>query len=148
MFSMLTPLGHSASQAPVLVQLPNPSSSMAFTMFKTRVLASTCPCGNNASCDTLADTKSIADAFLHAATQAPQPMHAAAAKASSASGLGMGRLLASLALPVLTDTKPPAAMMLSKAVRSTTRSLMTGKACALHGSTTMVSPSLNLRMCN
>ena len=47
---------------------------------------------------------SIADAFLHAATHAPQPMQAAAANAASASGFGTGRLFASRALPVFTET--------------------------------------------
>ena len=42
--------------------------------------------------------------------------------------------LPSGALPVGTETKPPAAMIRSKAPRSTTRSLMTGKARARHGS--------------
>ena len=41
---------------------------------------------------------------------------------------------------------PPASMIRSNAERSTTRSLMTGKAAARHGSTTIVSPSLKLRM--
>ena len=40
-FSREIPFGHSISQAPVLVQLPNPSRSICFTMFKTRVVAST-----------------------------------------------------------------------------------------------------------
>ena len=52
------------------------------------------------------------------------------------------------ALPVGTETKPPAAMMRSSAPRSTTRSLITGKAFARHGSTTSVSPSVKLRMCS
>ncbi len=90
----------------------------------------------------------MAEAFLQAATQAPQPMQAAAMNASSAFSLAIGRLLASCALPVLTDTKPPAEIMRSKDERSTTKSFMTGKATARHGSTTMVSPSLNERMCN
>ena len=47
-FSKEIPFGHSISQAPVLVQLPNPSRSICFTMFKTRVVASTRPCGNKA----------------------------------------------------------------------------------------------------
>jgi len=45
-----------------------------------------------------------ADAFLHAATQAPQPMHAAESIATSATSLGIGMLLPSGAPPTLTDT--------------------------------------------
>jgi hypothetical protein len=55
-------------------------------------------------------------------------MQAAASKARSASALGTGMALASGAPPVFTEMKPPAWMMRSKAPRSTTRSLMTGKA--------------------
>ena len=42
-FSKEIPFGHSTSQAPVLVQLPKPSSSICCTMFNTRSVASTCP---------------------------------------------------------------------------------------------------------
>ena len=52
----------------------------------------------------LAETNSIAEAFLHAATQAPQPMQVAALKASSAIFLGTGISLASGTPPVFTDT--------------------------------------------
>jgi hypothetical protein len=41
----------------------------------------------------------IADAFGHAATHAPQPMHVAASKARSAKSLGTGVVFASGALP-------------------------------------------------
>ena len=41
MFSNEIPFGHSTSQAPVLVQLPKPSSSICLTMFNTRSVAST-----------------------------------------------------------------------------------------------------------
>jgi len=54
--------------------------------------------------------------------------------------------LPSGALPVDTDTKPPEAMIASRAPRSTIRSLTTGKAFARQGSITRVSPSLKLRM--
>ena len=81
--------------------------------------------------------------LTEAATQAPQPIQAAASKARSASALGTGMVEASGAAPVLTETKPPAAMMRSKAVRSTAQSRITGNAAARHGSITMVSPSLN-----
>src|SRR5690606_6941335 len=49
MFSKEIPLGHSTSQAPVLVQFPKPSRSIASTMFNTRSVASTLPCGNKAN---------------------------------------------------------------------------------------------------
>src|SRR5690606_19585571 len=49
MFSKEIPLGHSTSQAPVLVQFPKPSRSIASTMFNTRSTASTRPCGNKAN---------------------------------------------------------------------------------------------------
>ena len=48
----------------------------------------------------MAPVKSMAEAFGQAATQAPQPMQAAASMASSASGFGTGMALASGALPV------------------------------------------------
>ena len=43
------PLGHSASQAYVLVQLPNPSLSICATIFMALVFLSGAPCGNKAS---------------------------------------------------------------------------------------------------
>src|SRR5471030_410376 len=134
-------LGHSASQAPVLVQLPKPSSSIWATMACTRLQRSGCPCGNKAICETLADTNSIADAFLQAATQAPQPIHVAELKASSAITFGINISLASGTPPVFTDTKPPACCMRSKDERSTARSLITGNGPARHGSIVMVCPS-------
>ena len=86
------------------MQLPKPSLSICATIRRTRSVFSTCPWGKSARCDTLAAVNSIAEAFLHAATQAPQPMQAAASMARSASGRGTGRQLASWAPPVLTDT--------------------------------------------
>ena len=83
---------------------------------------------------TLAATNSIAEAFGQAATHAPQPMQAAASMAFSALSFGMRMALASQALPVLTETKPPACCMRSNAERSTARSLTTGKAFARNGS--------------
>ena len=47
-FCRLMSLGHSASQAYVLVQLPKPNSSILETIFRTRSAASTLPCGNKA----------------------------------------------------------------------------------------------------
>jgi len=57
--------------------------------------------------------------------------------ARSALSLGTNTALPSGALPVATEMKPPAAMMPSKALRSTTR-----KALGLHGSRYSSSPSL------
>ena len=57
----------------------------------------------------------------------PQPIQAAASKAESASALGIGMRFASAADPVRTEMNPPAWMIRSKELRSTTRSLRTGK---------------------
>ena len=54
---------------------------------------------------------------------------------------GTGIVFASGALPALTETKPPAAMIRSKALRSTTRSFTTGNGFARQGSTVTVAPS-------
>ena len=134
--------GHTASQAPVKVQLPNPSLSIWATMLITRLFLSGCPCGSKPRCATFAERNNEADAFLHAATHAPQAMQAAAANEASALSFSTGMALPSTALPVFTEIKPPAWMIRSNAVRSVTRSLITGKPFARQGSTTMVSPSL------
>jgi len=68
-------------------------------------------------------------------------MQAAASMAVSAEVLATGLVLASGAAPVPTLTYPPAPMMRPRALRSTTRSLMTGKASARHGSIDSSSPS-------
>ena len=66
--------------------------------------------------------------------------------AESASCLGTAMLLASGALPVDALMNPPAAIIRSKALRSTIRSRTTGKAPALHGSMVRESPSRKWRM--
>src|SRR5437870_7678707 len=104
--------------------------------------------GSSPRCDTLAATNNIAEALGQAATQAPHPMHAAASIARSASRFGTGIAFASGALPVRTVMKPPAWTMRSKAPRSTTRSLMRGKALARHGSIHRSAPSGKVRMCS
>ena len=101
-----------------------------------------CPCGNEANCDTLAETNKLAEAFLQAATHAPHPIHAAASNAYKASSCEIGIALPSGALPVFTDIYPPDCIILSNGVLSTTKSLITGKGFALHGSITILSPSL------
>ncbi len=107
-------------------------------MESTRVERSGWPCGSSPRCATLAAVNSIAEAFGQAATQAPHPIQAAASIARSASGLGTGSVFASGALPVETEIKPPAWMIRSNAPRSTIRSLITGNACARHGSSVSV----------
>ena len=135
MFSTEMPFGQAAMHSKWLVQLPKPSASMACTMESARCSRSGAPWGSCARCATLAATNSMAEALGQAATHAPQPMHAAASMARSASGFGTRIALASWAAPACVATKPPAAMMRSKALRSTTRSLTTGKAFARQGST-------------
>ena len=76
--------GQTASHSPSFEQLPNPSASIRSTIATTRAARSTSPCGSSAEVRDLRAVKSAADAFLHAATQAPQPMHAAASIARSA----------------------------------------------------------------
>src|SRR5688500_14849401 len=94
--------GQTASQALVLVQPPNCSLSIWATIFKTRLFLSGAPCGSSARWETFAERNNIAELFLHAATQAPQLIHAAAANAASALDLSIGIAFASTALPVLT----------------------------------------------
>ena len=95
-------LGQVASQAPVLVQCPNPSSSICATMLSTRCFCSGWPCGNFENCEILAETKRLADEFLQDDTQAPHPMQAATSNAMVAVSLSIGIALPSGALPVLT----------------------------------------------
>src|SRR2546423_13182558 len=90
----------------------------------------------------------MAEALGQAATQAPHAMQAAASMAVSASSLATGTELASGADPVETEMKPPAAMIRSKADRFTTKSLITAKARARHGSMVMVEASTKCRMRN
>ena len=77
----------------------------------------------------------MADAFLHAATHAPQPIQMAELNASSDLLFSTGIACESGADPIFEDINPPAICILSKALLSTIRSFITGKAFALHGST-------------
>jgi hypothetical protein len=95
--------GQTASHSPSFEQLPNPSASCRSTIDTTRVPRSTSPCGSWARWLTFADVNSTADAFLHAATHAPQPMHAAESIACSTVSLEIRMLFASWAPPTLTD---------------------------------------------
>src|SRR5215510_1662945 len=100
--------GQTASHSPSLEQLPNPSASWRSTILTTRAYRSTAPCGSSARWLTLAEVKRAAEAFLQAATQAPQPMHAAESIALSATGFGIRIALASWAPPTLVEVYPPA----------------------------------------
>ena len=115
-------------------------------MARARRSRSGCPCGRTPRWVAFAAVKREAEAFGHAATQAPQPMQAALSMAQSASPFGIGRALASCGVPVGALIYPPAWMIRSNADRSTTRSFTTGNALARHGSIQMASPSLKLRM--
>ncbi len=78
------------------------NDSIVSTMAAARVNRSACPCGSRFRCDTLAAVNSCAAPLGQAATQAPQPMQAAASIAASAASCGTGMRLASGALPVST----------------------------------------------
>src|SRR2546422_1346781 len=96
-------LGHAAMHSPWLVQAPNPSASICATMSTTRASRSGWPWGRSPRCDTFAATNSMAEALGHAATQAPQPMQAAASIARSAWRFGTSSVFASGALPVRSE---------------------------------------------
>jgi hypothetical protein len=121
-------------QAPMLVQLPNPSACPSAPPCSTPVLlASGRPCGNRAYWLTLAPMKSMAAAFGQAATHAPQPMQVAAIEGLVGIGFGTGMALASTSVAAGVDAhdEPPAAwMMRSKALRSTTRVRSSGRPAA------------------
>ena len=103
MFVIGISFGHTASHSPSFEQLPNPSASWRSTIATARRSRSTWPCGSSARWLTLADVKSAADAFLHAATHAPQPMQAAESIACSTTFPGIRMALPSGAPPTLTD---------------------------------------------
>lgn len=84
MLSTLMPFGQAASHSYWFVQLPKPSASICFIMARTRLERSGWPCGSRLRWAILAEVNSMAEAFLQEATQAPQPMQAAASKAASA----------------------------------------------------------------
>ena len=94
------PFGQTASHSPWLEQVPKTSRPMAATMLSVRSSRSGWPCGSEFRCATFAAVNSIAAAFGQDATQAPQPMHAAASNAVSAASFGTRMALASGALPV------------------------------------------------
>src|SRR4051812_13189924 len=96
--------GHTASHSPSFEQLPNPSASACSIMATTRRKRSGLPCGSSDRCEIFALMNKWADAFLHAATQAPHWMHAAESIAVSEMSFGIGIALPSGAPPTLTDT--------------------------------------------
>src|SRR4030095_4829064 len=97
------PFGQTASHSASFEQDPKPSWSIRSTIATTRAGRSVWPWGRWARWAILADVNSAADAFLHAATQAPHPMHCAASMARSALVLGTRIALPSGAPPTLTD---------------------------------------------
>lgn len=110
--------------------------------------ASTRPCGSLANDETRAATNSIAEPFLQVATQAPQPMQAAASMLSSASGFGIGIVLASGHAAGIDRNETAGLQDLVVGATVYGQVLDYRKARERHGSIVMVSPSLNLRMCN
>src|SRR5688572_32183323 len=103
LFDREMPFGQTASHSPSFEHDPKPSPSIRPTILRTRDRRSTCPWGRCARWAIFADVNKAAEAFLQAATHAPQPMHCAASKAASADGRGIGRAFASGAPPTFTD---------------------------------------------
>ena len=95
-------MGQASRHSPWLVQEPK-NSSMVSTMASVRRQRSGWPWGSTLRCPSLAAVKSWAAELGQAATQAPQPMQAAASMAKSAASLGTGVSLASPAAPVGAD---------------------------------------------
>src|SRR6185295_17514350 len=95
--------GHTASHSPSFEQLPKPSESACSIMAITRRNRSGLPWGSSARCEIFALMNRCAEAFLHAATQAPHAMQAAESIAVSATALGIGIALPSGAPPTLID---------------------------------------------
>ena len=133
--------GQASWHAPMLLQPPNPSASAWLTMAMARAWRSGWPCGNRPRWAILAAVNRAADPFGQAAAHAPHPTHAAASIDASASDLGIAIVFASTALPVGVLTYPPAAMIRSRAARSTIRSRTTGNACPRQGSSHSSWPS-------
>jgi len=89
---------------PVVKDLVVDRSAFDRVIAATRRARSGLPWGSIASCEIFALMKRCADAFLHAATQAPQPMHAAESMARSEISFEIGIALPSGAPPQFTDT--------------------------------------------
>src|SRR4051812_36582525 len=100
--------GQTASHAPVNVHEPNPSLSIWATILSALLFLSGPPWGRSARWAIFAAVNNEADAFLQAATQAPQAIQLAAPKDTSDLSLSIGIAFPSTALPVLMEIKPPA----------------------------------------
>ena len=108
MFETLISLGQAASHSPWLVQWPKPGLVHRSPPSCARAdSARAGPGAGERAARPWPTTKSMAEAFGQAATQAPQPMQAAASMARSAFSLGTGKALPSGARPVGAETKPP-----------------------------------------
>src|SRR5205807_2645017 len=103
MFEIGISFGQTASHSPSFEQLPKPSLSACAIIAATRLRRSGLPCGSSDSCEILALMNRCAEAFLHAATHAPQAMHAAESIAVSATSFGIGIVLPSCAPPTLIE---------------------------------------------
>jgi hypothetical protein len=98
-------------------------------MFNTRSAASILPCGNKAYWDTLAEHKYCREFYmtLHRLRNPYKLLHQKLYQHRL-----IGIAFASVGFPeVLIETKPPACWILSNALLSTTKSLITGNAFAL-----------------
>ena len=140
------PAGHTSAHSPYTEHGPN-SSSAARVMPLARRLRSFWLEGSVARCMVLDPANSWAEPLGHAATHAPQPMHAARSSAHSADSWDTGMASASGAVPTEVETKPPASITRSSALRSTARSLTTGNAPLRNGSSCTVAPSSKERRC-
>src|SRR3954454_16667259 len=92
-------LGHAASHSRWFVHEPK-YDSIVWTIAIVRSQRSAWPWGNRLRCSSFADVNSCAAPLGHAATHAPQPMHAAASIAVSDTDFGTRIRLPSGALPV------------------------------------------------
>src|SRR5690242_2168904 len=98
--------GHAASHSRWFVHEPK-YDSIVSTIATVRDQRSAWPCGIRLRCASFAEVNSCAAPFGHAATHAPQPMHAAASIDVSAASFGTGMRFASGAEPVGTVMYPP-----------------------------------------
>ena len=95
MFLTLMPFGACGLALVMVGTVADLFASICWTMFNTRRCFSGWPWGNTLRWVTFAATNSMADAFGHAATHAPHPMHCAASMAQSALSFGTGVACAS-----------------------------------------------------
>ena len=140
--------GHAFSHSPWLVQDPK-NSSMVSTMFDHPVPPFGLTLREHVEMGDLGGGEQVgrrvrAGCDTGTAADARRGVH----RRVGDTIFGTGIRLASGAEPVGTLMNPPEAMIRSKASRSTIRSFMIGKPAARHGSTVIVSPSLNDRMCS